>query len=102
MVLEKGFAWNGKTYGSLSQIAKAMTGTSWNGHRFFGLRPGGPCVKRRAGRRLMRAASAPPVSLPSESNDAVRMARPVPEPERAEAPVVTSAGLRGDPTPVAS
>jgi Protein of unknown function (DUF2924) len=39
MVLEKGFAWNGKTYGSLSQIAKAMTGTSWNGHRFFGLRP---------------------------------------------------------------
>jgi hypothetical protein len=38
MVLEKGFAWNGATYGSLSQIAKAMTGTSWNGHRFFGLR----------------------------------------------------------------
>ena len=37
-VLEKGFAWNGKSYGSLSQIAKAMTGTSWNGHRFFGLR----------------------------------------------------------------
>jgi hypothetical protein len=40
MVLEKGFAWNGATYRSLSQIAKAMTGTSWNGHRFFGLRPG--------------------------------------------------------------
>ena len=39
MVLEKGFAWNGQTYRSLSQIAKAMTGTSWNGHRFFGLRP---------------------------------------------------------------
>jgi hypothetical protein len=38
MVLEKGFAWNGETYGSLSQVAKAMTGTSWNGHRFFGLR----------------------------------------------------------------
>src|SRR5208283_4321404 len=37
-VLEKGFAWNGKSYASLSQIAKAMTGTSWNGHRFFGLR----------------------------------------------------------------
>ena len=39
MVLDKGFAWNRKAYGSLSQIAKAMTGTSWNGHRFFGLRP---------------------------------------------------------------
>ena len=38
MVLEKGFAWKGETYGSLLQIAKAMTGTSWNGHRFFGLR----------------------------------------------------------------
>ena len=36
MVLEKGFAWNGRTYRSLSQVAKAMTGTSWNGHRFFG------------------------------------------------------------------
>jgi Protein of unknown function (DUF2924) len=38
MVLDEGFAWNGATYRSLSQIAKAMTGTSWNGHRFFGLR----------------------------------------------------------------
>ena len=27
-------------FGSLSQIAKAMTGTNWNGHRFFGLRQG--------------------------------------------------------------
>jgi Protein of unknown function (DUF2924) len=38
MVLEEGFAWNSKNFGSLSQIAKAMTGTNWNGHRFFGLR----------------------------------------------------------------
>ncbi len=37
-VLEDGYAWNGRTYGSLSVIAKAITGTSWNGHRFFGLR----------------------------------------------------------------
>jgi Protein of unknown function (DUF2924) len=37
-VLDEGFAWNGATYRSLSQIARAMTGTSWNGHRFFGLR----------------------------------------------------------------
>jgi hypothetical protein len=40
MVLEEGFAWNGQTFNSLSQIAKAMTGTHWNGHRFFGLRQG--------------------------------------------------------------
>jgi Protein of unknown function (DUF2924) len=40
MILEEGFAWNGQTFGSLSQIAKAMTGTTWNGHRFLGLRQG--------------------------------------------------------------
>jgi Protein of unknown function (DUF2924) len=38
MVLDEGFAWSGATYRSLSQLAKAITGTSWNGHRFFGLR----------------------------------------------------------------
>jgi Protein of unknown function (DUF2924) len=38
MVLDGGFAWNGRSFGSLSQVAKAITGTSWNGHRFFGLR----------------------------------------------------------------
>ena len=38
MVLETGFAWNGGVYDSLSAVARAMTGTSWNGPRFFGLR----------------------------------------------------------------
>ncbi len=38
MVLDEGFAWNGKTYDSLSKIAFAITGTKWNGPRFFGLR----------------------------------------------------------------
>lgn len=37
-VLADGFAWNGKTYQSLSKVAKAITGTRWNGPRFFGLR----------------------------------------------------------------
>jgi hypothetical protein len=37
-VLAKGFAWNGKTYPSLSKVAFAITGTRWNGPRFFGLR----------------------------------------------------------------
>jgi len=49
MVLEEEFAWNGRTFGSLSQIAKEMTGTSWNGHRFFGLRQGkDPSAKKKA------------------------------------------------------
>jgi hypothetical protein len=38
MVVDDGFAWNGKTYESLSSIAFAITGTKWNGPRFFGLR----------------------------------------------------------------
>jgi len=33
-----GFAWNGKTYPSLSKVALAITGTRWNGPKFFGLR----------------------------------------------------------------
>jgi hypothetical protein len=37
-VLADGFAWNGKTYPSLTKIALAITGTRWNGPRFFGLR----------------------------------------------------------------
>jgi len=38
MILERGFAWNGATYDSLSIIARAITGTEWSGPRFFGLR----------------------------------------------------------------
>jgi hypothetical protein len=38
MVLAGGFAWQGQTYRSLSEIAKAITGTKWNGPKFFGLR----------------------------------------------------------------
>jgi hypothetical protein len=37
-VLEKGFRYSGKDYRSLSEIARAITGTRWNGLRFFGLR----------------------------------------------------------------
>jgi hypothetical protein len=38
MVLADGFAWNGQTFDSLSKVAFAITGTRWNGPRFFGLR----------------------------------------------------------------
>jgi hypothetical protein len=41
-VLANSFAWNGKTYSSLSQVAVDITGTRWNGPRFFGLRDGRP------------------------------------------------------------
>ena len=37
-VVGDGFTWNGKTYPSLSKIASTITGTRWNGPKFFGLR----------------------------------------------------------------
>ena len=33
-----GFVWRGATYGSLTTIARTITGSNWNGPRFFGLR----------------------------------------------------------------
>ena len=38
MVVNGGFAWQDATYASLSDVARAITGTRWNGPRFFGLR----------------------------------------------------------------
>jgi Protein of unknown function (DUF2924) len=37
-VVPDGFLWRDTTYSSLSIIAHAITGTKWNGPRFFGLR----------------------------------------------------------------
>jgi len=38
-VVPGGFLWRDTTYRSLSTIARAITGTSWNGRRFFGVKP---------------------------------------------------------------
>ena len=37
-VVDDGFLWNGLMYPSLSKVAHAITGTRWNGPRFFGMR----------------------------------------------------------------
>jgi hypothetical protein len=37
-VMAEGFAYGGKTFASLSEIASGITGTNWNGPRFFGMR----------------------------------------------------------------
>ena len=37
-VMKDGFDWQGRKFKSLSAVAKAITGTQWNGYRFFGLR----------------------------------------------------------------
>ena len=78
IVVPGGFSWGEKTYPSLSTIARAITGTSWNGPRFFGLRGASsaevvepaapaepkPCVSTRASVRagrgpLQRVEAAP-------------------------------------------
>ena len=40
MVLADGFEHRGAVYGSLSHVAREITGTRWNGPAFFGLRQG--------------------------------------------------------------
>ena len=40
-VLDDGFDWEGRRYKSLSSVARAITGTRWNGPLFFGLRQNG-------------------------------------------------------------
>ncbi|HEX6442259.1 MAG TPA: DUF2924 domain-containing protein [Stellaceae bacterium] len=39
LVGEDGFIWRQARYRSLSQLARAITGTSWSGPVFFGLKP---------------------------------------------------------------
>jgi Protein of unknown function (DUF2924) len=39
MVRDNGYEWEGRTYGSLSQIAREVTGAHWSGPRFFAMRP---------------------------------------------------------------
>ena len=41
-LVPEGFVWQEKIFSSLSAIAKLITGTNWNGPKFFGLREGGP------------------------------------------------------------
>jgi len=79
MILDQGVAWNGETYGSLSQVAKAMTGTSWNGHRFFGLRTARSDRSAMVPRRSVDcdAASSNPSSTPIKDGGAAFARRPI-------------------------
>ncbi len=35
--MDSGYSWRDKSYASLSEVARAITGTRWSGPRFFGL-----------------------------------------------------------------
>jgi hypothetical protein len=69
-VVPNGYVWRETTYASLSTIARAITGTSWNGPRFFGLRSDAESTASSEAanvssapdnkRRLIRAAKSHP------------------------------------------
>jgi hypothetical protein len=46
-VVRDGYIWRETTYPSLSIIARTITGTAWNGPRFFGLRTSGSPAEDR-------------------------------------------------------
>lgn len=48
-VLDRGFAWQGRHYQSLTEIATRISGTRYSGPRFFGLRGGVPAKNREEG-----------------------------------------------------
>jgi hypothetical protein len=62
MVVPGGLCWRGRTYTSLSAIAALITGTRWNGPRFFGLRRGRDATAVAA--PAIGAAGAAPSSPP--------------------------------------
>lgn len=37
-ILDKGYLWQDQIYGSLSEIARTITGARWSGPRFFGIK----------------------------------------------------------------
>src|SRR4030088_675585 len=72
MVLDQGFALDGRTYKSLSAIAKAITGTSWNGYSFFGIKRAARANKAGAGlkrdsRRVSQPGSKGDARVPSRN-----------------------------------
>ena len=68
MVVKDGFAWNGETYGSLSAVAFAITGTKWNGHRFFGVRPQDRIASPAIDKDLKRGKIAIQASAPMRTS----------------------------------
>jgi hypothetical protein len=68
MVTRDGYVWAGERYTSLSAIAKAITGTSWNGWTFFG-------VKRPSGRNKNAARARNVGTDATSANDPVDVGR---------------------------
>src|SRR5580693_7751562 len=68
-VAPEGYVWEGTSYSSLSAIARAITGTVWNGPRFFAVKPvpgNDPLVHGR--RRARPAVATQPSARASQTS----------------------------------
>jgi Protein of unknown function (DUF2924) len=68
-VLADGFAYDGKTFRNLSEIAGLITGTRWNGPRFFGLRSKTQESDERRAPDRVQGAKRKPDAIPAGSID---------------------------------
>jgi hypothetical protein len=72
VVVPDGFLWSGQTYASLSVIARNITGTSWNGPKFFGL---GVASANKAQRHLTDSQSESELASRTSSRSKAKSAR---------------------------
>jgi hypothetical protein len=76
MVVPDGFLWQGQAYTSLSTMVLRITGTSWSGRRFCGLRDGGdPGLSSGATREPSLMKKPPARSLLVKSGLSVPLSR---------------------------
>jgi Protein of unknown function (DUF2924) len=73
IIVPDGFVWRDTTYTSLSTIARSITGTAWNGPRFFGLRVPG----KTEGAETTKAPSPQSMKPPKRNRSSVRTGRSV-------------------------
>ena len=87
VVTAQGFLWNGSVHASLSEIARLITGTRWNGRpRFFGLRPSPAREGKAAGNgEEVSATAVDPAPSPRRRGRPRKTPTCSVHPERAEA-----------------
>lgn len=79
-VTEDGLVWNGHVYLSLSAIARTITGTRWNGQRFFGLRKrsdAASALKADQSGSPIQDGDAPPASGPQKFEETAKSYLPL-------------------------
>ncbi|WP_164479308.1 DUF2924 domain-containing protein [Methylocystis rosea] len=91
LVVPGGFCWEGRVYPSLSTIALKITGTNWNGPRFFGLRGAEESERLQDAEKTIQSRA-----LPTRSS--IRPSRNTPEPTIPARPSSGDTRAAGSPT----